>query len=1094
MKHKNLLKIIFTLLLMLTMTFVKAQTTLSKGDIALISISTGGEDFAFVTFVDLDADTVIYFTDADADGDFTIDTNEGTVQYTAPAGGITAGTVITGNSNGSATNFSSTSDGSMILGNNGDGILAYQGASVSNVTTFLHAIGEDAGDIGSFPANTLTASDYVLIGGDDGNYTGTTSETAANLFAAINNNSNWTVSGSASINPPASFTVASGSDPTIAFDSSTSSETETDATFSVNVPVTVSNYDGNQIDMSVSVTGGTAEVADYTLNTTSLSFTADGSQNVSIDIVPDTDDFDDETIILTLTETSSVSGLVIAQSTHTITVTDDETAPSIGFGSATSTENETDATFTSANIPITVSNYSGTQIDINVNVTGGTAEVDDYTFTSPTPLSFTADGTQNITVDINSDAGFTDETVVLTITETSSVAGLIISQATHTLTINDNETAPVPTIIISEVSDPSDTANAKFVEIYNYGTSTIDLSANQMYLSRQANGGSVANITLTGNIEANGVIVIAGNSGTFSSSFGFSADLSSGSVSGNGDDGYFLYYGGNASSGTLLDAYGVIDQDGTSQAWEYLDARAYRNNPKSTTPNATWTAGEWTVASSAAVADMTPGALENEFRYDGNWKPRDVFANATTSDDVYITSDVSLTGSLSIDDFEVTSGTVATINSGISLIVNGTSSGNVTYNRTLGTENWYLVSSPVTGETYDDAYVSANNLAINGTNNAIGTYNTSSDNWAYMQTTGSGTFTSGTGYSVRRATGQGSGDISFTGSINTADVSASVVIGGNGGFNIVGNPYTSHLNSATFLTDNSGSLVSQTLWVWNQGSGVYEAKVTGDSFVLAPAQGFFVSASASTNLNIAESYQVSSGGTFQKTSKTEVKLLMSDGTNIRFAKIYYLDNATIGFDNGFDGETFGGITNSLDVFTHLVSNNEGKKYQIQSLPNSDYETMIIPIGITAEAGKEITFSAEALNLPSQIKVFLEDRTTNTFTRLDEIGSEYTISLSEKVDGVGRFYLHTKSSVLNTSEVSLDTISIYKSNASTLRITGLSQGKASVKLFNILGKQVVNDSFSSNGVKEINLPNLASGVYIVQLTTEIGQLNKKITLE
>ncbi len=43
-----------------------------------------------------------------------------------------------------------------------------------------------------------------------------------------------------------------------------------------------------------------------------------------------------------------------------------------------------------------------------------------------------------------------------------------------------------------------------------------------------------------------------------------------------------------------------------------------------------------------------------------------------------------------------------TILGGGSLIVAGTSSGNVTYTRTLGTANWYLVAPPVVGEFYDD--------------------------------------------------------------------------------------------------------------------------------------------------------------------------------------------------------------------------------------------------------------------------------------------------------------------------------------------------------------------------------------------------------
>ncbi|MFT6127696.1 MAG: hypothetical protein ACJAVA_002189, partial [Flavobacteriaceae bacterium] len=76
---------------------------------------------------------------------------------------------------------------------------------------------------------------------------------------------------------------------------------------------------------------------------------------------------------------------------------------------------------------------------------------------------------------------------------------------------------------------------------------------------------------------------------------------------------------------------------------------------------------------------------------------------------------------------------------------------------------------------------------------------------------------------------------------------------------------------------------------------------------------------------------------------------------------------------------------------------------------------------------------------------------------------------------------------------LDNISVFTVNNS-LRIVGLQQGKASVKLFNILGKQVLNAAFESNGMKDISLPRLTKGIYIVQLETAEGTLNKKIILE
>ncbi len=64
--------------------------------------------------------------------------------------------------------------------------------------------------------------------------------------------------------------------------------------------------------------------------------------------------------------------------------------------------------------------------------------------------------------------------------------------------------------------------------------------------------------------------------------------------------------------------------------------------------------------------------------------------------------------------------------------------------------------------------------------------------------------------------------------------------------------------------------------------------------------------------------------------------------------------------------------------------------------------MVIPVGVNAAVGKEITFSADALNLPTDIKVFLEDRLTNTFTRLEETNSEYRVTLTESLNGVGTF--------------------------------------------------------------------------------------------
>ena len=165
-------------------------------------------------------------------------------------------------------------------------------------------------------------------------------------------------------------------------------------------------------------------------------------------------------------------------------------------------------------------------------------------------------------------------------------------------------------LIISEVTDPSDNANAKFVELYNSGASSIDLAAGQWYLARQANGStsSWASVALTGTVNAAQTHVVIYSASNFAAAYpAVTYQQVAGSVvTGNGNDGYFLYSGGNQTAGALEDAYGVINEDGAGKPWLYENARAARS-ASVTVGNPTWTASEWTITAPANAADATPG-------------------------------------------------------------------------------------------------------------------------------------------------------------------------------------------------------------------------------------------------------------------------------------------------------------------------------------------------------------------------------------------------------------------------------------------------------------------------------------------------------
>ena len=476
-------------------------------------------------------------------------------------------------------------------------------------------------------------------------------------------------------------------------------------------------------------------------------------------------------------------------------------------------------------------------------------------------------------------------------------------------------------------------------------------------------------------------------------------------------------------------------------------------------------------------------------------------------------------------DFESESEANVVLKSGASIIVNGSKTGNISYRRNLPTDEYFLVSPPVFGQSYDDTYVDDYNIDEATNINAIATYISSTNNWDWMLDGEQNlTFTSGVGYNVKLENNDNGGELSFTGEIagdletQNGGVNFTLVYDPNSepddvdqylGFNwnLVGNPYPAYIKNSEFLTSNSSNILA-TIWTWNSAAGAYEDRVrnindSGNAnFIIAPGQGFFVRSDASGTINFPEAnqyHQIEIGGsdTFERTTPlTSIKLIINNGSSYnRHCDVYYLDNVTLGFDYGYEGQILGsGNSNSLAIYTQLLENNEGVNYQTQSLPNTNYEGMVVSVGVDALANDEITISAELNNLPANIKVFIEDKLENTFTRLDETSNFSTI-LSTNLNSTGRFYLHTTSASLSTGSVlNNNPVSIFTTSRDNLRIVGIQSNIANVQLFNILGKQVFNTSFKGSGSNDITLPILSNGVYIVQVKNETGTINKKVVIE
>ncbi|MEO1590789.1 MAG: ExeM/NucH family extracellular endonuclease [Cyanobacteria bacterium J06632_22] len=184
---------------------------LIAGAIAFVEFNfTNPDSFEVVALVDIPAGEVIHFTDSGWRANNTLRANEGTFTWTAPLGGISAGTVIDINA-----------PGDMALSTRGDQILAYQGTVAH--PTFLAALHADrlSWSDDAVSANT-SALPLGLVNGvtaialpevNNGRYSGSLTGTPDQLRIAINNPDNWSTDNTARQEFTGTFALDPGDGP-----------------------------------------------------------------------------------------------------------------------------------------------------------------------------------------------------------------------------------------------------------------------------------------------------------------------------------------------------------------------------------------------------------------------------------------------------------------------------------------------------------------------------------------------------------------------------------------------------------------------------------------------------------------------------------------------------------------------------------------------------------------------------------------------------------------------------------------------------------------------------------------------------------------
>lgn len=643
-----------------------------------------------------------------------------------------------------------------------------------------------------------------------------------------------------------------------------------------------------------------------------------------------------------------------------------------------------------------------------------------------------------------------------------------------------NETTDTLKLIISEVADPEDSTDARFVELYNHGSSTIDLSSGNFYLAKQVNGGTWYNIALSDSVQAGSTYVIAGSQTDYELNYGKVASQYNSFISGNGDDGYFLYYNGDNTSGILLDAFGEIDVDGTGELWEYTNSKAVRKTTV-TVPETSWANSDWNILS-ANVESFNPGSypattwngsVDSDWTNSTNWD--NGLPDATIS--VHVPAELSnyptVSSSQSINNLTVNSD--ATLLGAEYLTISGTAM----VKRELSVDQWQYITPPISDATANDIEITTEGESaylIEYDNTVAGSGANLNNGWNYI-TSDTNVLETGKGYGVQVTDSK---TINFTGSLLTGNQTITGLIAGDSG----SNPWVLIGNSALAYVDWSGidddDDITANAYFYD-GTNARYATISHSGIVanttttlIPPMQGFFVEvdANADESLLLPTSALTHGSQAFYKNkivARNFIRLAICKGDYSDETVFYFSRNAENAYNSQSDAHK---LIATKEGFPQIYSQVENHNLIINAL---NKWPVSIPFAIESSSSETLTLKVlEIENLDHDLKVYIEDKLTG---KIYNVSKNLEIEINVKNGNSNdRFALHFTNTTTSAFDVQSNNIAVNVFN-NCISVDNISS-IAKVDVYSISGQKVVSETISRKNNKLSQV--FRKGIYIVKV--------------
>ena len=227
--------------------------------------------------------------------------------------------------------------------------------------------------------------------------------------------------------------------------------------------------------------------------------------------------------------------------------------------------------------------------------------------------------------------------------------------------------------------------------------------------------------------------------------------------------------------------------------------------------------------------------------------------------------------------------------------------------------------------------------------------------------------------------------------------------------------------------------------------------------------------------------------------RAELFIKLSQSGLDKRTEIYFLEN---GSDNFTSADAGGFQLNNNSIYSRVVSGENNVDLAIQTLNFDEINNKVIPLGINAVAGEEAIISISHNTTNPSTYVYLEDAFEGTFTNLKE--TDFVITPDSNLEGVGRFFIHTTASTMSNEDATTNLLNVFKlTNNNFITVEGLStqSNQTNLKLYNILGKEVLSTTLANNtNTQTVSTEGLSAGIYVIKLESGNNTITKKLIIK